>query len=358
MAGEKATIYDVAKMSGVSIATVSRVLSGGSVSAKSRAKVEEAMRTLNWVPSAAHSHNQARASGVLAVVVGDMDNPYCSALCRGAEEEAHKHGYALELFCHDGSRITTEQMIERLLLHKPAGVVITGDIVEEGTPEQIREKLTRLAREMRVATIGHQMEGMPCINIRADINAGVSLSVMHLVNMGHRRIAFIGGEEGKRFASARIQAYHRAMESIGVPQGEHLVYPTGFTPRSGEIGVARMLASLEADRLPTAIVTINDVCALGVLRQLDRAGVRVPQDMALVGCDNVYFSAYLNPPLTTVDLHAAERGRLAVAELVNALAGGETALFDHQLDCALIVRESCGATLHAQRLGEQAETAP
>ena len=354
--GSKPTIYDVAALAGVSIATVSRVMGGGSVSAKSRAKVEDAMRALEYVPSSAHSHSQPRTNGVLGVVVGDLDNPYCAALCRGAEEEALRHGYALELYCHDGTRISSEQMVGRLLAHKPAGVVITGGIVEEGTHEQRLENLSRLSREMRVATIGHEVEGLPCINIRTDIYASVSLSMMHLVNMGHRRITFIGGEESFRFSSARIQAYHRAMESIGVPPGEHLVYPTGFTPRSGEMGVARMLAGLEPGRLPTAIVAVNDVCALGVLRQLDKAGIRVPQDMALVGCDNLFFSAYLNPPLTTVDLHAAERGRIAVAELVNALAGGETALFDHQIDCALIVRESCGAPLHAQRLREQAET--
>lgn len=349
MEQEKITIYDVAQLAGVSIATVSRAMTGGSISAKSRKKVEEAMAALNYHPSALHAHTLPKRRGSLALVVGDLDNPYCAALCRGAEEEAQLHGYSLQVFCHTPEKVSCEQMIQRILAHKPDGIALTGGLVEDGPPERILENLTRLQRAMPVVTIGPRIEGMPSINIATDSFECVRISMAHLINLGHRNIAFIGGRQNVRFADARIQAYHRAMDTVGIPLYDRLVYPTGFTPQSGDVGFAKMMANLGDRPLPTAILAINDVCALGVLRQLQKANLRVPQDVALVGCDNLFFSAYLNPPLTTVDLRPAERGRSAMAELVNALNGGESIYYDHRLECSLIVRESCGATLGASR---------
>ena len=98
-----------------------------------------------------------------------------------------------------------------------------------------------------------------------------------------------------------------------------------------------------------AIVAINDVCALGVLSHLKKSGFRVPQDIALTGCDNLFFTQYLDPPLTTVDLRATERGSFAMEELINALNGGDTTPISHKLECSLIVRESCGAMLGRER---------
>lgn len=343
MQDKQPTIYDVAELAGVSIATVSRAMSGGSISAKSRQKVESAIEKLNYHPSALHAHTQKKRRGTLAIVVGDMDNPYCAALCRGAEDEAQRSGYSLELYCHPTEFITCEQMIQRILAHKPDGIALTGGLVEDGTPEQILDNLNRLQREMPVVTIGPRIEGMPCINIASDSGEAVRKSMAHLINLGHRNISFIGGRRDVRFSEARTNAYYRAMAQIGVPAQDCLVYPTGFTPQSGEVGVAKLLASLEGKPLPTAILAINDVCALGAMRQLQRASLRVPEDIAIIGCDNLFFGQYLSPPLTTVDLRAEERGRSAMKELVHALSGGESILFDHKLECSLIVRESCGA---------------
>lgn len=343
MEQKQPTIYDVAQLAGVSIATVSRAMSGGSISAKSRRKVEEAIAALNYHPSALHAHTLKKRRGTLALVVGDLDNPYCAELCRGAEDEAQRNGYALQLYCHSPEFITNEQMIQRILTHRPNGIALNGGLVEDGPPEQILDNLTRLQSEMPVVTIGPRIEGMPCINIASDSGEAVRKGMAHLINLGHKNIAFIGGRRDVRFSEARTNAYYKAMAQIGVPAQDCLVYPTGFKPQSGEIGVSKLLASLDGKPLPTAILCINDVCALGAMRQLQRAGLRIPEDIALIGCDNLFFGQYLNPPLTTIDLRAAERGRSAMLELVHALSGGDSILFDHKLECSLIVRESCGA---------------
>lgn len=352
MESSKVTIYDVAARAGVSIATVSRAMSGGSISAKSRQKVQAAIDELHYQPSAAHIHPQEKPEkrlGTLALVVGDFDNPYCAMLCRGAEAEASRRGYSLQVWCHEPGVVSCDEMIRRILEHHPDGVALTGGLVEDGPAETILDNLRRLNQEMPVVTIGPLIDGMPSINIASDSFESVRKSMAHLINLGHRHIAFIGGTQNVRFSDARILAYRRAMERIGIPEEEQLVYPTGFTPQSGEIGVARMLAATPRHALPTAIVAINDVCALGVLSQLQKAGLNVPRDIALIGCDNDFFSQYLNPPLTTVDLRATERGSFAMAELINALNGGSTTPVSHKLECSLIVRESCGATLGSSR---------
>lgn len=263
MENGKITIYDVAERAGVSIATVSRAMSGGSISAKSRQKVQEAIEALHYQPSTAHSHpqGQEKRTGTLALVIGDFDNPYCSMLMRGAELEATRHGYALEVFCHTPGTITNDQMIRRLLEHRPDGVALTGGLVEDGPAEVILDNLKRLHHAMPVVTIGPLIEGMSSINIASDSFEGVRKVMTHLTNLGHRRIAFIGGRLNTRFSDARITMYRQEMTRLGVPPEEQYVFPTGFTTQSGEVGAARMLAQLADKPLPTAIVAINDVCA-------------------------------------------------------------------------------------------------
>lgn len=201
MENGRVTIYDVAERAGVSIATVSRAMSGGSISAKSRQKVQEAIEALHYQPSTAHSHpqGQEKRTGTLALVIGDFDNPYCSMLMRGAELEATRHGYALEVFCHTPGTITNDQMIRRLLEHRPDGVALTGGLVEDGPAEVILDNLKQLHHAMPVVTIGPLIEGMSSINIASDSFEGVRKVMTHLTNLGHRRIAFIGGRLNTRF---------------------------------------------------------------------------------------------------------------------------------------------------------------
>ncbi len=343
MQEKQPTIYDVAEKAGVSIATVSRAMSGGSISAKSRKKVEEAMAALGYLAPAERITVPRTERKTLGLVVGDMNNPYCAELCRGAEEEAARYGYSLELYIHPTESVSNEMMIRRILEHHPAGVAITGGLVEDGPPERILSNLSRLQREMPVVTIGPPLEGTPCINIYSDAGACIRKSTTHLINLGHRNIAFIGGSPDVRLSDNRRQAYFTAMEEAGVSPQECRFFGNGFTAQTGEAGVSQMMATLKGSELPTALVAINDMAALGAMRQLQRMGLRVPEDIALIGCDNVFFSSYLNPPLTTVDLHADVRGRSVMASLVHALRG-DTTPYDRLLESSLVVRESCGAT--------------
>ena len=364
MENGRVTIYDVAERAGVSIATVSRAMSGGSISAKSRQKVQEAIEALHYQPSTAHSHpqGQEKRTGTLALVIGDFDNPYCSMLMRGAELEATRHGYALEVFCHTPGTITNDQMIRRLLEHRPDGVALTGGLVEDGPAEVILDNLKRLHHAMPVVTIGPLIEGMSSINIASDSFEGVRKVMTHLTNLGHRRESAQGSLDKLEEETSELRAAVASQQNVEEELGDVLfaavnaaacleVDPEMALHAACEKFIRRFrtVEQLADKPLPTAIVAINDVCALGVLSHLKKSGFRVPQDIALTGCDNLFFTQYLDPPLTTVDLRATERGSFAMEELINALNGGDTTPISHKLECSLIVRESCGAMLGRER---------
>jgi len=339
------TIYDVAHQANVSIATVSRVLSGGSASADARKRVEKAVQALGYQPSASSSSRRKQdaksSSRTLALVVSNLSNPYYADLASGAEEAARHNGYALQIYCHDLKEPISPGLIHQLIEHQPAGAVLVGSMVENGTDSELRSLLVRLRQTMPLAIIGPRIEGLDCINITSDLSLSVRKSIAHLMSMGHERIAFIGGSRNIRSASVREQAFYMEMQRLGKPI-LRVGAESGFAPRDGEMGVARLFASLSAKDRPTALITINDLVALGALRELNRLNLRVPEDVALIGCDNQFFTPYLTPPLTTVDLHPADHGRSAVTELINAISGGSAYSFSQIRECSLIVRESCG----------------
>ena len=263
-------------------------------------------------------------------------------------KEARRNGYTLQMYTVPLRSGNAEPVLSRLMEQKLDGAVLVGGVVESGAPQAL-ECLLRLQQAMPLVTIGPRIEGLTSINITSDLSVSVRKSLTHLYALGHRRIAFIGGSSSIRSASVREQAFYDEMERLG-KQVLRIGTETGFSPRDGEMCVAKLFASLQPEKRPTALIAINDLVALGALRELQRLGLRVPQDVALIGCDNQFFTPYLNPPLTTVDLHPADHGKNAVSELISAISGGNVYSFSQIRECSLIVRESCGAKLGFRKL--------
>jgi len=343
------TINDVAREAGVSIATVSRVLSGGSASAAARERVEAAAQALGYHKAPVERRMDAGAERALALVISDLTNPYYSMLCAGAEQAARLAGWPL-IVCQPeftpGAEALSLARIDELPV---SGAVLVGAAVEQGSVDEIRRRLSRIASRMPIVTIGPRVEGVSCVNITSDLSLSVRKSLAHLVTLGHRRICFIGGSGGLRSPSARRRAYYEEMERLGLPTDREQRTDAGFTPQAGEFCVNRLFSAATPQDRPTAIIAINDLVALGALRQLQRMGLRVPEDVALIGCDNQFFTPYLTPALTTVDLHPFDHGVTAIEELIGTLKNGGSA-YSQIRECSLIVRESCGAMLGAREL--------
>ena len=339
------TIVDVAEYAQVSVATASRALSGKSASPAARRKVQEAVEALGYKPLVTQRKKgeNEKAQG-LALVISDLSNPYYAAMCSGAAETARREGYALTVFQKALNSPPDQTLVEQILRLPVAGAVLVGSVVESGTEEEIRQRLQAIGQAMPIVTIGPRVEGVSCVNITSDLSLSVRKSITHLYALGHRRISFIGGSGGVRSSSARRRAYYQEIERLGLAADRESVNDAGFTPQTGEACVNRLLNALPREEWPTAMIAINDLVALGALRQLHRMNIRVPEDMALIGCDNQFFTPFLTPPLTTVDLHPFDHGALAVRELVSAVKGNASA-FSQVRECSLIVRESCGSLL-------------
>ena len=340
MATKMPTIYDVAELAGVSIATVSRYMNGGTVGKTSRQKVQDAIASLDYHPAAGRTEDATGPADALALVVSDVDNPYYASLCAGAEAEARRNGFVLHLYCTRPGRPVDPELFQRILRHRADGAVLVGSVVEADAPQSLLPHLTMLRERMPLVTIGPAIPGLDCMSITSDLSVSVKKSLSYLTGLGHRRIAFIGGCGNERSASLRQRAFHDEMLRLGLEtSAQELFSETGFTPQAGELCVAKLFSQPEGER-PTALIAINDLVALGAMRQLQRLGLQVPQDVSVIGCDNQFFTPYLNPPLTTVDLHPADHGRCAVQELIAAQKG--TAIpFSQVRECSLILRESC-----------------
>ena len=202
---------------------------------------------------------------------------------------------------------------------------------------------------MPVATICPPDVSLECICIQSDLINCSRLPVRHLHTLGHRRIAFLGGSMHSKDTSRRGVGFLEQLRLLDLPDNPAYHVDAGYDMESGERAVLRMLSGLNPSGWPTAIVTFNDLVALGVMKQLKKMGLSLPRDMAIIGCDNQFFCAYTDPALTSVDLHPEEMAQSAVRELLLARESSSRS-FAIVRDATLVIRESCGAHLGFRKL--------
>lgn len=347
----KKTIYDIATEAGVSTATVSRVLSNHpNVSKKTYARVMQVIEKYQFKPNSMARSLLRRTSQTLGIILPGVENPYYASLFSAAHDEARQRGYAMLLYRTTPSERLNEDFIGQLIERRLDGVLLLGGVVESTHPqENLAATLTLLMRHMPLVTICPPIPGVTCINFYSDLKASVRQSVQHLHALGHKRIAFLGGSSESRSASEREMGFLEEMERLGLPSIYR--HEAGHTTEAGETGIARLLTPLTPQTRPTALIAINDLVALGAMRQLRRMGIAIPEEMAIIGCDNQFFSPYTDPPLTTVDLHPEDLGRLAIGQLLATIDGGsESPTFSQVKESTLVIRESCGSRLGRRRL--------
>jgi DNA-binding LacI/PurR family transcriptional regulator len=185
----------------------------------------------------------------------------------------------------------------------------------------------------------------PCFDqINWDNTSGVTLAVEHMIRLGHRRIALVTGPDNRKSTAERIAGYRQALAAFGLPDNADYYAPGDYTSaRSQWEETARRILAMSPR--PTAAIASDDAVAAFVMRTLQRTGVRVPEDIAVIGIDDQPFASYLNPALTTVRLPIPQAGEMAVTMLMGRLAGSQDEGRHVMLPCELIVRESCGASL-------------
>ena len=344
--GKNVTIVQIAKECGVSAATVSRVLNGTApVSEEKRRRIQETMARHHYSPNALARGLVNRQSMTLGVLIPDITNPYFSSMFTEFEAAAQAAGYSL-LLCNTafsanraGERTKRETDYFRTMVDKRVdGVLIVGGQADLNAPsESYRAALRELADTLPVVVLGNPIPGINCRFLQRERGRGVFASVSYLSDLGHKRIAFVGGEDGVDITLERLAAYRQALAVLGLPEDEELVALSDYYAPDG-FAAANRLLSRGTDF--TAILAMNDNVAAGVYRALADAGLEIPRDVSVISCDQFFTAEYMVPRLTSVDQHNALFGQFVIKALLSAMEGGrENVLLRY--DPELIIRESC-----------------
>ena len=326
-----ANIFDVAKQAGVSIATVSRVLSRpNAVAAGTRRRVLQAVTQLGYTTNAAGKHLRTQRSDKILVTVPDISNPFYSRVLQSIEDAAQREGYSVLLAETHNDATREERFIVMLRRRDAEGLIVLG----HGLPEaalQVSRETSGIAHIVSGCEVAGR-ENIP--NVHID-NHGLARDVIeHLYSLGHRRIGLVTGPDTSSLSRERVKG---AMARAKIQGGERdLVVAAGdFTIESGEKAAEELL---RADRV-TAFFCFNDLMAIGAIDVLRRRGLRVPDDVSVVGVDDIAFARYTVPPLTTIAQPVREIGQETVRVLL-AIIGGRAAPASVVLPHRLIVRES------------------
>lgn len=327
-----ATIKDVAALAGISYTTVSHVLNKTRpVSEPVRIKVEAAIAQLEYVPSAVARSLKAKSTRTIGLLIPNGVNPYFAELARGIEDHCERNGFCV-ILCNSDDNPEKQRSYLRVLLEKRVdGLIVSsvdGDVSNAGGLAEVRTPLVVVDREL---------EGIEADMVRIDHEQGAYLAVRHLLQLGHRRIACIGGPVNTLVADMRQAGYRRAMREAGLDVSPGWAVNSEFTSPAGYEAAVGLLDA----EPPTAIFAGNDVIAIGVLRAAAERGVAVPGKLSVVGFDDIQMSRYVYPALTTVGQSIRELGETAAHMLLRRIAAPDTEQIERRLVTpSVIVRES------------------
>jgi LacI family transcriptional regulator len=333
---EPVTLDMVAEAAGVSASTVSRILNGSAaVSAVKKLAVEQAIAMLGFVPNPVARGLAGGRTMSVGVVTQSLDSPFYGVALRGIEDQLDQAGYSPLFVSGHWNADEEARCIEMLRARRVDGIVIlTGRLSDTA--------LRATARQLPLVVTGRQLKGVNLCSLFFDNFEGARLATHHLLALGHRRIAYIGGDPAHPDAMDRQRGYLAALGAAGIAPNPELMVSGLFHEESGLVAVGRLLDSRQRY---TAIFAANDQMALGACLGLHRRGLRVPHDVSVVGFDDLATSRYTLPPLTTVQHPAYELGQMAASAMLQLLRGERPEL--EVPAPRVIVRESTRPPAHA-----------
>jgi DNA-binding LacI/PurR family transcriptional regulator len=338
------TIADVARHAGTTTTTVSRVLNdSGYVRASVREQVLAAVEELRYVPNANARNLKTKTSRTLGIVIGDLLNPYSAALADAVQRVAAERGYTTFVASASDDVQSEVNVIEAFHRQRVAGLIVAT------LPTPASDKtLTRLAdHKLPLLLVGRALSHPHVDTVSANFRRGGMLATQHLIELGHRRIAFIGARLSDAPRVNRLRGYLEALEEAKIAVREEYVigHPNGNpSPRYSThlAGYQAVQQLLQLRPRPTAIFARNDYTAVGAMQALKEAGLSIPDDISLAGFDNIPLASAVSPALTTVSQPTEEEGRLATEFLIARIERPheDIARRELTLECNLIVRAS------------------
>ncbi|WP_030148347.1 LacI family DNA-binding transcriptional regulator [Mycetocola saprophilus] len=325
------TLSQVAEEANVSISTVSKVLNGRSgVAESTRARVEQLLNQHDY-----NRRNSAQIPSLIEVVFDQIDMAWAVEILRGVNRVAREHGLSMVVTECGDRESSRENWLDGVIARQPAGVVL---VTRDLSADETRQLSTRKIPFVLVDAVGDPSPGTPAIG-SANWNGGL-IATEHLLELGHTRIAMITGPEAMTCSRARLSGYRSALDAAGVRAREEYVVAGEF---HREDGTAAALKLLDLNEPPTAIFAGSDLQAFGVYEAARSRGVRIPEDLSVIGYDDLQIAKWAGPPLTTVRQPLTDMAE-AAARLVLRLRSGET-VENYRVDLAtnLVVRSSAAS---------------
>jgi LacI family transcriptional regulator len=328
------SMREIAKLAGVSSATVSRVINGSSlVTEETTQRIQKIIEDLNFVPNRSAIHLKNGKSQIYGIIIPDLTNPFFTETIKIFEELLVENEKELLVANTDFHSTRMQRSVRRMLLRRVDGVALLTSELEAAPLESL------VQNRIPVVTTDHYRTGPGISDIVIDFASGMTQLVAHLKGLGHRKLGFIGGTEGLVTSRVRRESFLDAVVKQGLSSSEGWIVEGDFRIEGGSAAMARILAQPD---VPTAVVTANDLTAIGALRTAHQQGLRIPEDLSIAGCDDIPMADIVYPPLTTLRISREEYARL----LFESLRCGSEDLAQrgrqYVLTTHLVIRESTG----------------
>jgi len=337
---ERTTIKDVAREVGVSINTVSRALNGKpDVSPETRRLVLKTAQRLNYMPNKLARGLRSNKTGIIGVIVADIANPFFSAVVKGMGKAAKGLGYSIILQDTSENYKNEEEAIQIMISEQVDGLLIT--------PVQTEKRSIHMLQESGIpfVLVARYFDDADTDYVVADDVQGGYLATAHLIEKGHEKIAFINGPPYNSSAIERFQGYKKALEEHDIGLNESLIRNGALTMEDGYTYGKALL--MDHDPQPTALFTFSDFVALGAMKAVREVGLRIPEDIAIVGYDDIDFAFCLESPLTTIRFPKREIGEEAISVLEKKI-DGQKCHSNLKIPVELVIRQSSLSTANQE----------
>jgi len=330
-AARQVSIKDIARLAHVSHPTVSRALQNSPlVNHKTAEKIRRIAEQAGYRPSAVARGLVTRRTKTIGLVVTTVADPFISEVFSGIEQEAHDRGYCVFLAESNADPQREKEVVRSFAERRVDGIIVTSS--------RVGALYLPLLEEMMVPIVllNDQHPGAFVHSVMIRNQEGSRAAASHLIGLGHRRIAYLGDQTGYQSDAERYAGYREALEAAGIGFTPVLVVQGDGKPEGGQRAMNQLLAIADP---PTAVCCYNDMSALGAMRAIRQRGLRVPEDISVVGFDDLFFASYTQPPMTTVRQPMRRMGQLAMESLFKLMSGDESEI-RIKVDAELIVRES------------------
>jgi len=331
---KRVTIRDVAQRAQVTPAIVSRVINSDktlNIKDETRANVLEAIKALNYVPNSVARSLRTQTSNTIGVLISDIANPFYTEIVKGIQSAAAENGYTIVLCDTTDSSEVEKKHIEKLRSQFVDGIILASSYVEDDVISMLEDF------NIKYVLVNRGSGDSSAPYVKSDDTEGIAEAMKYLLEKGHRRIAHLAGPLYAETSIRRLSSYRKALYAADIPYNSQYVVETMFDEQSG-YEACNTLLKLE-DR-PTAICAANDMTAIGAMRAIKEAGLSVPEDISIIGYNDIWVASKVSPALTTVRCNMDEMGKKALKILMELIKG--TPMVEHKvvLPTKLIKRES------------------